>query len=254
MRLSLSALLEGLIAPAPDPSRVAFLKAQPYAHRGLHNRIRIENSRAAFDAAIAVGHGIELDVQGALGGEAFVFHDVELDRLTREQGRFDARAASEIGRIELAGTGETIPRLDEVLQRIAGRVPVLIEIKSPKYRLAALCLSVRRAMEGYRGQTAVMSFDPQVCAWFRTHAPRVVRGLVISEQDTQGLPGHFRRMAAMLAARPDFLACDVRHLPSPTAASARMRGLPVLAWTVRDALTERAALAYADEAIYERKT
>ena len=86
MPLSLFAPLEDLIAPAPAPDRVAFLKAQPFAHRGLHGGGVVENSRAAFRAAIALGHGIETDVQAARDGEAMVFHDATLDRLTMVTG------------------------------------------------------------------------------------------------------------------------------------------------------------------------
>ncbi len=252
MRSLLFALLEGLISPAPSPERVAFLKCQPFAHRGLHGADRVENSRAAFRAAIRLGHGIELDVQAASGGEAFVFHDAELDRLTPQRGRVNDSRADDLDTIALAGTDETIPRLPEILGIVAGRVPVLIEIKSEDANPAPLCHSVRRALEGYNGAVAVMSFNPQVAHWFGEHAPRVVRGLVVSEQGAAGFGGRAKRWAALLRAKPDFLAYDVRDLPSRFATAARKRGIPVLTWTVRDAKAEATAFAYADEAIYEK--
>ena len=252
MRLSLSAPFEGLIAPAPPQERVAFLCRQPFAHRGLHGALSVENSRAAFRAAIAAGHGIELDVQGASGGEAFVFHDDELDRLTGERGRLDIRAARALDAIALAGTDETIPRLDEILALVAGRVPVLIEVKRPQQRSVALCLAVRRALEGYRGEAAVMSFDPRIPAWFREHSARTVRGLVMSEHGRSGLRREAERLASVWHARPDFIAHDVRDLPTPFTVRCRTRHLPVLTWTVRDAASEAIALAHADESIYER--
>ncbi|CAN5339742.1 glycerophosphodiester phosphodiesterase family protein [soil metagenome] len=256
MRSSLFAPLEGMIAPAPLTQRVAFLKTQPFAHRGLHNAERVENSRAAFRAAIVLGHGIELDVQAASGGEAFVFHDAELERLTPARGLLHARSATELDAIKLAGTDEFIPRLEEVLKIVAGRVPVLIEIKTKERHVAALCLSVRRALEGYRGAAAIMSFNPQVAHWFGENAPRIVRGLVVTEQGettrTERLKGFATRWASMARAKPDFLAYDVRDLPSRFAASARARGIPILTWTVRNAASEQAAFEFADEAIYEK--
>jgi glycerophosphoryl diester phosphodiesterase len=260
MRLSLFAPLEGLIAPAPPAQRVAFLKTQPFAHRGLHGNgpdgeLRVENSRAAFRAAIRLGHGIELDVQAASGGEAFVFHDAELERLTAARGALHARSAAELDGIKLAGTDEPIPRLDEILKLVAGRVPVLIEVKTRERHVAALCLSVRRALEGYRGAAAIMSFNPQVPHWFGENAPRIVRGLVVTEEGeatrTGQLKGFGKRWASMARAKPDFLAYDVRDLPSRFASAARTRGIPVLTWTVRDAANERSAFNHADEAIYE---
>lgn len=211
----------------------------------------IENSRAAFQAAVARGHGIELDVQAAASGEAFVFHDAELDRLCEAHGRLDARTAYELAGIRLRGSGETIPRLDDVLRLVAGRVPVLIEVKSPRRRPAALCLGVRRALEGYRGAVAVMSFDPDVPSWFREHSERTVRGLVVTAPPPQTLRRRVERALALRAARPDFVAHDVRQLPTPLTRRLRIRGVPVLTWTVRDAAGRATAAAHADAAIYE---
>jgi glycerophosphoryl diester phosphodiesterase len=252
MRLSLFAPLEDLIAPAPPPERVAFLKAQPFAHRGLHGGDVVENSQAAFRAAIAVGHGIELDVQAARDGEAMVFHDATLDRLTDATGDVAAHALAELTRAKLRGTTETLVQLADVLKIVGGRVPVLVEVKTRGARIAPLCLAVRRALEGYRGDVGVMSFNPMVGAWFRDNAPRVVRGLVVTEEDKKNLKGGFERWASMARAKPDFLAYDIRDLPSKFAASARARGVPVLTWTVRNAEVERRAFAHADEAIYEK--
>lgn len=250
--MSLLSPLDSLIAQPPEAKRVAFLKAQPYAHRGLHGGGVIENSRAAFAAAIAQGHGIELDVQGGSEGEAFVFHDATLDRLTGESGRFADRLGPELDRIRLKGSAETIPRLPEILGLVAGRVPILIEVKAPGPLVGVLCLSVRRALEGYRGAVAVMSFNPQVGRWFHDHAPRIVRGLVVTEDGKRGLRGRAERHLSLWRARPDFLAYDIRDLPSGFAGQQRSRGLPVLTWTVRTQDQQATAAAYADAPIYER--
>src|SRR3954469_23544234 len=85
------------------------LGARPFAHRGLHGAGRPENSRAAFEAAIAAGSGIELDVQASRDAEAMVFHDYELERLTAAQGATADLAAAELGALTLSGTRETIP-------------------------------------------------------------------------------------------------------------------------------------------------
>lgn len=251
MRSSPFAWADGLIAPAPAPKRVAFLTAAPFAHRGLHGASVPENSRAAFRAAIAAGHGIECDVQTSRDGEAFVFHDAELDRLTRESGPVGERTAAALAGIALMDTAEGLPRLSEVLALVAGRAAVLIELKVPSARVIPLCLSVRRALEGYRGPAAVMSFNPDVAHWFASHAPRIVRGLVVTEEGRRGVRGRLQRHIALWRAKPDFLAYDVRDLPSRFAAAARVRGVPVLTWTVRDGQSQAAAAAHADQIIYE---
>ena len=227
------------------------LTASPFAHRGLHGRGRIENSRAAFAAAIAKGHGIELDVQASSDGHAFVFHDYELDRLTGETGCVADRTAAELARIRLRDSDETIPTLTEILGLIGSQVPVLIEVKAPDRNVTALCLSVMRALEGYRGPVGVMSFNPEVSRWFGLHAPRVTRGLVVTESDKGRLRGWIERRFALWRARPDFLAYDVRDFPSRFASLARRRGLPVFTWTVRNARQAKIGRTNADQIIYE---
>jgi len=252
MRSSPFALPDRLLAPPPAAKRIGFLFAQPFAHRGLHGQGRIENSRAAFAAAIAEGHGIECDVQIARDGEIFVFHDYELDRLTEDAGPLAERSAAQLDTIRLKGTAETLPRLSEMLDIVVGRAPLLIEVKSRDRHVGALCLGVRRALEGYRGAVAVMSFNPEVARWFALHAPRIVRGLVVTEERKRGLRGRLQRHIALWRARPDFLAYDIRDLPSRFAAAQRARGIPVLTWTVRSAAAEATALVHADQIIYER--
>ncbi|WP_228766374.1 glycerophosphodiester phosphodiesterase family protein [Pelagerythrobacter aerophilus] len=211
-----------------------------------------ENSPSAFAEAMARGLAIECDVQRTGDGRAAVFHDWELDRLTDERGPVIRRPLAEIERIALAGSSDRVPSLERMLAQVGGRVPVLIELKSKRERrVAPLCLAVRRALDGYRGPHAVMSFDPRVSRWFSVHAPRTVRGLVVTEEDDKGVVGLWRRHAALWHARPDFLAYDVRDLPSRFAAGQRKRGIPVLTWTVRSPeLRERAAL-HADAPIAE---
>ena len=253
MPLLLSALLDSRFAPAPDENRrLRFLTAQPFAHRGLHGGRVIENSRAAFRGAIALGHGIECDVQVSKDGTAFVFHDYMLERLTHETGRVAERHDADLAAIALKGSDDTIPRLTEMLDLVAGRVPLLIEIKADGRRVHALCLSVQRALEAYRGPVAVMSFNPYVGRWFAKHGNHIVRGLVVSEEQKKGLRGRAERHLSLWKAKPDFLAYDIRDLPSDFAESQRQRGLPVLTWTVRTAADEATAFNAADEIIYER--
>ncbi len=244
-------LLDNLLAPAPAPGRVAFLKGQPYAHRGLHGNGVLENSPAAFEAAIKLGHGIECDVQAAEDGRAFVFHDYELGRLTERSGLIGNLRSEDIDQIDLRDGHGKIPRLRETLEQTAGRVPVLIEIKSRNRRVGPLCLSVRRALEGYGGKAAIMSFNPLVSAWFRSNAEHVVRGLVVTEEHGKNWRGRIARHRNLWIAKPDFLAYDIRDLPSRFAASQRGRGLPIVSWTVRSAEQEKIASLYADEPVYE---
>ena len=247
MRLSLLAPLDRWLAPAPAAQRVAWLRGACFAHRGLHGPGVPENSLSAAAAAIARGLGIECDVQRSSDGQAMVFHDWDLDRLTAEHGPLANRSAAQLGAIALAGGADTIPTLRHLLDVVAGQVPLLIEVKSRRdRRIAALCLAVRRVLEGYRGPHAVMSFDPRVARWFAANSPETVRGLVVSEEGDKALSGRLRRHLALWHARPDFLAYDLRDLPGAFPKAQRRRGIPLATWTVRTAEQLARARDHAD--------
>lgn len=244
--------LDRWLAPAPAGDRAGWLRGVTFAHRGLHGPGVPENSLAAFRAAIARGLGIECDVQRTGDGQAMVFHDWTLERLTAQNGAVMDRTAAQLGQIPLSDGGETIPGLRQVLDLVAGKVPLLIEVKSRRERHPEpLCLAVHRALEGYTGRFAVMSFDPRVPRWFAVHAPLVVRGLVVTEENARALTGRLRRHLALWHARPDFLAYDVRDLPSRFAAAQRARGIPVASWTVRNPEHRDRVARHADAAIAE---
>ncbi len=240
-----------------DPLPPAWLTQQDYAHRGLHGgdiggRLLPENSPSAFAAAIARGMGIECDIQRSRDGQAMVFHDWELDRLTGESGPVASRDAAELSRIALTGSDDCIPRLADVLALIAGQVPLLIEIKSKRgYDVAQSCAAVARELAGYAGPHGVMSFDPRVGRWFARHSPDTPRGLVVTEENDWGLMGRIRRWLWLRISRPDFLAYDIRDLPSPFASAWRAQGMPLLSWTVRSPELRLRASRHADAPIAE---
>lgn len=185
---------------------------RPFAHRGLHGGGRTENGSAAFAAAIEAGWGIECDVQFAAGGVPVVVHDARLERLTGHKAAVVNMRAVELGLLRLADGG-LLPSLSDTLEQVGGRVPLLLEIKSPRGVDPALWRAVADALAGYRGPVGVMSFDPRVGRWFAEHAPGVTRGLVASNEDRRGLHVRLRHLLAIRMARPDFLAWDIRTCP-----------------------------------------
>lgn len=201
---------------------------------------------------MALGHGIELDVQASRDGEAIVFHDDELRRLTGEPGRVRDRSAAELQAIALSGAGETIPTLAEIVRLVDARVPMLIEIKAPTRHVAPLCASVLRSVQGYSGRMAVMSFNPEVGAWFYRNGRGITRGLVMTERNRRRrVHAGFERRLSLWRSRAHFLAYDVESLPSAFARAQKARGLPVLTWTVRGGEQRARAAAEADQIIYE---
>jgi glycerophosphoryl diester phosphodiesterase len=236
-----------------SPSRETELRAliaKPFAHRGLHGAGRIENSRAAFQAAIEARHGIELDVQVTGDGQAMVFHDEWLHRLADGEGMVRARTFAELARIQLRDSDETIPSLPEILRLIDGQAPLLIEVKAPSHEVGRLCQAVSDALKGYTGPVAVMSFNPEVGHWFARHDPARLRGLVVTEE-RKPWRGVLKRKLSLWRSKADFLAYDIRDLPSRFAEGARRKGLKVTTWTVRTMAERARAAEHADQIIYE---
>lgn len=235
----------GRVAPA-------WLTQWEFAHRGLHGPGVPENSLAAAEGAIARGMGIECDIQRSRDDHPVVFHDWELGRLTEETGATGERAAKALEALHLLGTDQHPVRLATYLQAIAGRVPLLIEIKSlPGYDVEWSCASVAWLLDSYAGAAAVMSFDPHVPEWFAENAPAIPRGLVGTDTHENGFEGEWRKPEVLAQAQAHFLAIDVRDLTRPEAAAWRADGKPLLTWTVRSPETRAAGLAHADALISE---
>lgn len=236
----------------------AWLTARPFAHRGLHDARRgvPENSLAAFRAAVEAGYGIELDVRMSRDGVAMVFHDSSLDRMCGEPGRVDEMDAAELRKKRLLGTAETIPTLTEVRVLMAGRAPILVEVKNATPRLGGVETATALALRDYNGPYAVMSFNPRTVAWFQDHAPHMVRGQVIDLQPRPGRWGKARLLVTKWLlwrryGKPHFLAYDVNRLPAPLATRARREGMPLLTWTVRTPQHLKHAREQADNIIFE---
>lgn len=211
-----------------------WLTSTAYAHRGLHNRTVPENSLKGAERAIAAGLGIECDVQRSRDGTAFVFHDWELDRLTDANGDIGDWTDAELETLSLLGSDQSPMTLSRFMAMIAGRVPVLIEVKSkPGFDAALTCESVLAALKDYSGPHAVMSFDPAVPAWFQSHSPRTCRGLVGTDSYSNGFEHVWRKPDIIEKAQADFLAIDRRDLARAQAGQWRAMGKPLLSWTIK---------------------
>jgi glycerophosphoryl diester phosphodiesterase len=245
-------------------SDLSWLTARPIAHRGLHDRANgvIENSMAAFAAAVDGGFAMECDVQLTRDGEAVVFHDFTLDRLTTEVGAVSERAAAALAGVGLSGSAarDRIGTLADLLDLVAGRAPIVVEIKS---RFDGDLRLTRRVVEVLAGRTApiaIKSFDPRIVAALRMMAPERPRGIVAMSQyeypDYASVPADEKRAMANLlhfdAMMPDFISWHVKDLPHCGPHLCRTQlGLPVMTWTVRTPEDVARASAHADQMVFE---
>lgn len=231
----------------------------PVAHRGLWTPDGApENSLAAFQAACAAGYGIELDVQLTADGEAVVFHDERLERMTGHEGRLRDHTAAELGAMALNGTDETIPTLADTLTMIGHRAMVFIELKTPFGEVGPLEKRVTDVLVDHNGPTAVIGFNPYSHAWFADHHPQILRGLDSygwNDDSARKLAPEMRKSLAALEqvelARPDFLALGLDMLPSPRADLYRAKGMPIVAWTVRSPDQWEGVRDHCDNLIFE---
>ncbi|MEZ5716101.1 MAG: glycerophosphodiester phosphodiesterase family protein [Paracoccaceae bacterium] len=247
--------------PGLDPA----LLARPIAHRALHDTAagRPENSRAAIAAAIAAGYGIEIDLQLTLDGQAMVFHDFSLERLTPAEGHTRQLTAAELARIPLShGDGETIPTLSEVLDLVAGRVPLLIEIKDQDGAMGPntgpLEYAAAEALKRYDGPVAVMSFNPHAVELMARLLPDCPRGLTscgFSPLDWPLLPDatcdHLRMIPDYDRVGASFVSHNQHDLHNPRLAALRAQGARILTWTVKSPEDEDEARKIADNITFE---
>jgi len=244
-------------------SAPAWLTARPIAHRGLHDAAKglAENSIGAAEAAIAGGFAIECDVQLSRDGEAMVFHDVNLRRLTRARGALADRSVAGLQTLALRDGGERIPTLPQFLACIGSRTPLICELKSAFNGDMRLAERVAEIAAPYAGPLALKSFDPAVMAHLRARHSGVAPLGIVAEAEYKGwywraLSAEQKRTCAAFAhypeTRPDFLSWRVDDLPHPTPFLLRtLGGLPVMAWTVRTPTQRRAAARWADQIIFE---
>ncbi|MDJ0821955.1 MAG: glycerophosphodiester phosphodiesterase family protein [Paracoccaceae bacterium] len=238
---------------------------RPIAHRALHGPGVPENSRAAIRAAVAAGYGIEIDLQQSADGEAMVFHDYGLGRLTGKNGPVRLRDAFELTSLQLIGGDEGIPTLREVLEIVDGAVPLLIELKDQDGAMGpnvgTLEAATVAALKGYQGDVALMSFNPHQVVELARLAPDIPQGMATSYfalKDWPILPTKVRRRLRTIpdleSTTASFISHDVRSLDMPRVAELKASGLPILCYTVRSPAAEAKARQIADNITFEGYT
>ena len=232
-----------------------WIVSRPIAHRGLHdgNRTVPENSLAAAQAAITGGYAIECDVQLSADGTPYIFHDDTLERLTGRTGAFRDLAPTEIATLRLAGTQEPIPSVEAFLATIAGRVPVVMELKGlGPDRDAHYLDKLAPVIEAYGGHLALMSFD----VWLidRMLGADLARPIGLTAEGTtvQQLDEH----RSVFERGCDFVSYNVHHLPNAFTGAVRRDSLstgaaPVISWTVRTPDDVARSAAHCDQMTFE---
>jgi len=237
---------------------LSWLTDTPIAHRGLHNEQYPENSFGAFVRGAEAGYNLELDVHLTRDGEIVVVHDENMKRVTGEDILITACGGDTGRSVKLCGTQEGIPTLQEVLDMVAGRVGLIIEIKKDKCcEVGVLEEKLVAQLAEYKGNFVIKSFDPYVVGWMRKHAPHIVTGQLASNfENKEKYPFFVRFTGKHLLMLPfnhaQFVSFDATNLPNRAVARCKKRGMPILAWTIRSQEQADRALQYADVIIFEK--
>lgn len=237
-----------------------WLVARPIAHRGLHDFSKgiIENTASAFAAAVARNYAIECDVRLTADGEAVVFHDQELERLTEAEGLVRNVTADELRNMILRRSTDRVQTLGELLEQIGGKVPLIIELKSQWAGSDALVKRALEILRGYSGRHALMCFDPDMVEAVRLQSPKTTRGIVAVggiDEYYNFLPLErrleLRSFSHVARTQPHFVSFYFGDLPFAPVTELRRGGCPVISWTIRSPDEAAAALRHSDQVTFE---
>lgn len=231
-----------------------FLNTNLIAHRGFFDNEKgiPENSMPAFQRAIQNQYNIELDVHLLKDGKIVVFHDDNLKRMTNLDTAIKDCTYNDLKDLNLLKTNEKIPLLQEVLDFVAGKVAILIELKYDT-KVGLLEKELVKILRSYKGKYAVQSFSPRSVWWFRKNAPEMVRGQLscgFEKSEMSRLQRYF--MANMLFngfTKPDFISYDVNSIDKIL--HKIPKNTKILAWTIREKQTFEKYVKICDNLICE---
>lgn len=235
-----------------------WLVNQPIAHRGLHdgNKLIPENSLLAIKNAIHKGFAVEVDIVFTKDHEVIVFHDYDALRLCGVDKKIGDMTLKEIKTMNLVGTKEKVPTLQEVFDLVNNQVPVLVEIKN-RGKVGHFENNINEILKSYSGDYAVQSFNPKSLRWFFHENPSVLRGHLASRCHLVKLPYYKRYISKNLLSvtltRPDFVGYKIEDLPYRAVTKIRKR-IPVLGWTINTNSKRDHARLYCDNFIFENIT
>jgi len=231
-------------------AKLSWLTKRPIAHRGLHdmNKRVWENTLSAFRRAMDRNFAIECDVHLSSDRVPVVIHDVDLKRLTGDDGFVWQRTGAELRALKVGGTKDHVPLLSDLLELVRGKVPLVIEVKGIAGHDDGLVEAVGAQLKSYKGKAAVMSFDHWLIRDFKRYLPNIPVGLTAYGKDNALIEAHF----AMLAHCLDFTSYAAGDLPNPFVSFVRERlRMPVITWTIRDKPAVDLTFKYADQMTFE---
>jgi glycerophosphoryl diester phosphodiesterase len=215
---------------------------QVIAHRGGAN-LAPENTLAAFKNAIQLGVDmIEIDIEQTSDSVVVVIHDRTINRTTTGSGAVDSLTYDEIRALD-AGSwfdsrykDERIPTLDEAMELIAGKVVLLIEIKSGGERYPGIEQRTIESIQKYNAKSwvIVQSFNLKAVERIEAMDPEVKTYYLLGRNFTEYFDMHFteEKQPEDKAFSFDGLAVHHSQLTDENIPIMQNYGLDVFTWTV----------------------
>lgn len=236
---------------------LTWLKTELIAHRGLYTTDQVvpENSLLAFKRALEKDYAIECDINMLKDGTVVVFHDYDLNRVLNDPRHIDDLDYLEIKKMKLFGTNETIPTLNQLLNLVKGRKPILIELK-PHGNVKELCHKTMDILKSYNGQYALFSFHPKVVSVLKKHYPHVIRGQIAEYFTQQKEMSKLQKylMKTMFFNRftkPDFISYGIHDLPNKYVDKYKRKGLTIISYQARSQKAFDHVKSYYDNVVFE---
>ncbi len=234
------------ICPA-NGKKAAHFDGKYIAHRGLHGGEIKENTIEAFEKAVELGYGIELDIQLSSDKVAVINHDYTLKRVFGVDKKVSSLTARELRMIG-------VPTFAEVLEIIGGKVPLVAEIKGENTDLE-VCEKSAELLDNYDGIYCVESFNPMHLRWFKKNRPNVIRGQLSTafgvRDEKKGLIYQLlRHLFLNFLSRPHFIAYEFKYTNLSVRLCALL-GAHIVAWTPESADEVNKAKKYYKTFIFE---
>ena len=241
-----------------------FLIERPFAHRGYHSRSLInsknipENSLGAFRLAIENNFSIEMDIHLTKDLEIIVFHDFFLGRLTTKTGFVFSKNSNFIKQAKLCNN-ESVPTIEDALNLIDGRVPILLEIKFSKHlkkNLEGFTTVLEKKLEGYKGDVALMSFSFDVMKYIRKRNffERIPIGLTTSFTAIESLGNKVKNNKIeneIISNKLQFISQDWKGINNGRIKRLKKLGIAILSWTITSKEIEKSLEGLVDNITFE---
>jgi len=229
-----------------------FKKNKIISHRGIHDNKKIyENTLEAFKLAIEKDYIIELDIHLTKDKKIIVYHDWNTKRITNQDKVVEESTYQDLNNQKFLH----IPLLEEVLELVKGKVPLLIEIKQQNKvgELESILMSI---LNKYKGKYAIQSFNPLVLLWFKNNYPNILRGQLSYQYKSKKI-AHYKKhiLSNMLLnkiTKPHFISYKYDELYISKIKKYKKKNIILLGWTVTTKEEYNKYIKYYDNLICEK--